>query len=168
MKRIKKFYKEHRVFIILLSIMLVGLILIATVLMQAFYSSGDSDDPEAQYGSRLENKDKYPIEDSRIYAYEAKLTSDENVSDAKLAITGRIVYIKIIFQNDITMTDAQNIAAKSLEDFSEEEKSYYDFQFTITKPATETSEYFITSGAKNKTSNIIVWNNNRLIPIEEE
>ena len=168
MKRIKKFYKEHRVFIILLSIMLVGLILIGTVLMQAFYSSGDSDDPNAKYGSRLENKDKYPIEDSRIYTYEANLTSNEFVSEAKINITGRIIYVKIMFQGDIAMTDAQNIAALSLEEFSEEEKSYYDIHFTIEKPATELSEYYKIMGAKNKTSNVIVWNNNRVVPVEEE
>lgn len=168
MKRIKKFYQEHRIFIILLSIMLVGIILIVTILMQCFYSSGDTNDSEAGYGTRLENKDKYIIEDSRIYAYEAKLTNEENVKEAHLRIQGRIVYVKIEFQNDISIPDAENIASKSLEDFSEEEKTYYDFHFTLEKQKTETSDYFIISGAKNKTSNNVVWNNNRIVPEEEE
>ena len=168
MKRIKKFYKEDRIFIILLSIMLVGIMLIGTILMECFYSSGAGDDSLAKYGDRLEYIDEYPIEDSRIYSYETKLTNEENISEAHLTITGRIVYIKIIFQNDISLTDAQNISLKSLEDFSEEEKKYYDFHFTLEKPKTETSDSFIISGAKNKKSNTIVWNNNRVVPQEEE
>ena len=166
MKSIQKFYKEHRVFIILFSVMLVGVILIFTILMQCFYSTGD-DDSIAKYGTRLENIDKYKIDDTRLSDYEAKIMTDKDVASAKAMITGRIIYVKITYQNEIDLLQAENIALKSLENFSEEEKKYYDIHFTLTKPKNETSDSFLISGAKNKTSTTISWNNNRIVEQEQ-
>ena len=57
MKKIKRFYQEHRVFTILMAIVIVCLIIIATVLVQCFYVGNGSDN----YGNRLDGIEKVEI-----------------------------------------------------------------------------------------------------------
>ena len=66
MKKIKRFYKEHRVFTILMSIVIVCLILIITVLVQIFYFGNGND----KYGERLEGIDNVKISESKEDDYE--------------------------------------------------------------------------------------------------
>lgn len=157
MKRIKKFYKEHRVFTILMAIVIVCVIIITTVLIQCFYVGNGND----KYGNRLSDIDKYPITDKRINELKDGLVVQDKVKSSSIKITGRIVYISINFETNCDLVEAESIALKFLENFSEDEKSYYDFNFTLKKDSTETSDGFIISGAKNKNGSGLVWNNNR-------
>ena len=59
------------------------------------------------------------------------------------------------------------IALKSLENFTEEEQSYYDFNYTLEQSKTEEKDGFFISGAKNKNGQGLVWNNNRIIEEQE-
>jgi len=43
MKKIKQFYKEHRVFTILMAVVIVCAVLMATVLIQCFYIGNGTD-----------------------------------------------------------------------------------------------------------------------------
>ena len=159
MKRIKKFYREHRVFMILMAIVLVCMIVITTVLIQCFYIGNGTD----KYGNRLEGIEKYKISDSRINEYEEKLGNNDKVKKAKIVITGKIVYITINVQANCSLIEAESIAAKSLENFNEKEQSFYDFNITLKKESNESSDGFIISGAKNKNGTGLVWNNNRKV-----
>ena len=67
----------------------------------------------------------------------------------------------------VDLETAKGIAAKSLENFSAEEKAFYHFNFTLKKNTVENAEGYIISGAKNKHSEAIVWNNNRKVEITE-
>ncbi len=160
MKRIKKFYREHRVFTILMAIVLVCMIIIATVLIQCFYV-GNTD----KYGNRLDGIENHVIEESTKSDYEANLANNPKVRNAKIMVTGRIVYITINFESNCSLTEAESIAAKSLESFSEDIHSFYDFNLTLKKAASVKDnqtilEGFIISGAKNKNGSGLVWNNN--------
>ncbi len=157
MKKIKRFYKEHRIFTILMSIVIVCLILIITILVQCFYVGNGSN----KYGDRLDGIEKVEISTSRQSDYEANLTNNQKVKKAELVITGKIVYITIQLQEKVDLVEAESIAQKSLEAFSDEEKSFYDFMFTLKENSSSNTEGFIISGAKNKNSAKIVWNNNR-------
>ena len=162
MNKIKKFYKEHRIFTILMAVVIVCLVLIITILVQCFYV-GNSD----KYGNRLENIEKYKVEDSRIDEFKQKYSDEKIVSSVDIELTGRIFYIKMVFESDVDLVEAQSIALKSLEEFSEDEKSYYDFNFTLAQEKTDTSDGFLISGAKNKNGTNLIWNNNREV-VEEE
>ncbi len=158
-KNIKKFYQEHRIFTILISVVIVCLVLIVTVLIQCFYVGNGTD----KYGNRLENISKYEIPESKQDDFEHNIANNEKVEKVDLTITGRIVYIKIALKANADLVTAKNIAEKSLENFSEEEKSYYDFHFVLKQSANEKSEGFTIEGAKNKNSKNITWNNNRVV-----
>ena len=159
MKKLKDFYREHRIFTILMAVVIVCLVLIITILIQCFYVGNGSD----KYGNRLENIEKYEIEDSRLKDFEVKYEDEKNVSGVEASITGKIIYIKMIFSGEADLVEAESIALKSLEEFSEDEKSFYDFNYTLSKEKTETSDGFLISGAKNRNGSGLVWNNNRIV-----
>ena len=49
MKKLKRIYTEHRVFAILMALVIVCFVLIGTILVQCFYVGGNTD----KYGDRL-------------------------------------------------------------------------------------------------------------------
>lgn len=157
MKRIKKFYREHRVFTILMAIILVCVIIISTILIQCFYIGKGTD----KYGDRLDGIEEHEISDAKISDYENNLANNDKVKTADLIIEGRIIYIKVTYEDNCSLEEAESIAAKSLENFSEDEQGFYDFNITLEKNATKTSDGFLISGAHNRNGNGISWNNNR-------
>ncbi len=162
MKKLKRMYTEHRVFAILMALVIVCFVLIGTVLVQCFYVGGNKD----KYGDRLEGIDKVALKASFIQDTESKLIAEEIVKKAEIIVTGKIVYISMNFDAPTTLVEAQSMAQKSLEYFSEAEKAFYDFMFTLKEAKTDTSDGFLISGAKNKNGTGLVWNNNN--PIVEE
>ena len=165
MKKLGKFFKEHRVFTILMAVVLVCVILIATVLFRLFYDS-----KKGKYGDRLEGIEKVQLSEKKLDDIETKIIAEKNVLVAECHVQGKIVYIHITFDIPESLVEAQGTAQKSLEFFSEEEKNFYDFHFTLKKSSTENSEGFLIEGAKNKNGQSLNWNNNRPVttPIETE
>lgn len=156
MKKIKRFYREHRVFTILMAVVIVCFILIGTLLFQCFYSGGSD-----KYGDRLEDISKYEIKKEKIEEIETKIITDDKVKTADVFRTGKIIYLVIEFEPATELMEAQNIAIKSLDEFSDGQKSYYDFNFTLKKEESDTVEGFIIEGARNSSGNGLSWNNNR-------
>ena len=152
----KKFYNEHRVFTILMAIAIVCLILVATVLIKCFYSGGN----KGKYGDRLEGIEAVEINNSKISDIETKIKADQIVKSAKITITGKIVYCDLNFSSETSLVEAQSVALKSLDNFSDEEKAFYDFHFTLKQESTAESDGFLIEGAKNKNGSGLVWNNN--------
>ena len=76
MKKIKRFYQEHRIFTILMAVVLVCMVLIITVLIQCFYVGNGSD----KYGNRLEGIEKYKISESRQKDFENNILKSLIVS----------------------------------------------------------------------------------------
>ena len=144
MKKIKRFYKEHRVFTILMSVVIVCLILIVTVLFQIFYFGNGSD----KYGDRLEGIEKVPISESKEADFENNIVATGKVKKCDLTVTGRIIYITMQFEETVELDEAKNVALKSLESFSEDELAFYDFNFTIKKNTSDKVEGFLVSGAR--------------------
>ncbi len=158
MKGIKRFYKEHRIFTILMAVVIVTVIVIATVLFQLFGANG-----KGKYGNRLDGIDDVPITEERQDNYRDKLVENGKIKTASIDITGRIIYIKIVFESNVDLVEAEGIALQSLEDFSEEEQKFYDIQITLSAEATDSSEGFLIEGAHNKNGTGLIWGNNRKV-----
>lgn len=163
MKKIRKFYKEHRVFTILMAIVIVCAILIATVLIQCFYVGNGKN----KYGHRLDGIENYQISESRQSDFENNIANNDKVKSVEINVTGKIVYITMQMAENVDIVEAESIALKSLEEFSEEEKKVYDFNITLKQNSNATSEGFYISGAKNVNGSGLVWNNNRKVVKEE-
>ena len=152
----KKYLKQNKTLFILMFIA-ISCIIISTILLFKYFYFGNGG---TKYGSRLDGIEAVEINDSKKNEIATNIESDELVEKATVTITGKIIYIKIIYTNKATMTDAETIAVKSLDNFSEEEKAFYDFQFIIEQKADETTEGFLKSGAKNVNGTNLVWSNN--------
>lgn len=162
MKKIIKFFKEHRVFTILMAIVVVCIVLIVTVLINVFYMGNGTN----KYGNRLEGIDKVQISESKQSDLENNIANNEKIKKVDIRIQGKVVYITMQVEPGVILEEAEGIALKSLDEFSDEEKAFYDFNFTLKQNSSENSDGFIISGAKNKNGTKLIWNNNT--PVEAE
>lgn len=110
MKEIKKFYNEHRIFTILMALVIVCFILIITVLIQCFYVGKGKD----KYGARLEGIEQREISSETRKDIEDKLVQEGIISQANITIQGKIIYIKLVCTPEADLVEAQGIAQKSL------------------------------------------------------
>ena len=163
MKKLKKFWQENSVLLVLLMILIACLIAISVVVVTYFVGSSSS-----KYGDRLDGIKSHPFKDSEQSDIIGKYKDDETIKDAKIRISGKVIYVTINFTSNITLVEAESKVLASLEYFSEDIKSFYDIEFMIESEATEESEGFQIIGSHNVSgTGGIVWNNNRVVSKEE-
>ena len=152
----KQFYKENRVFTILMIIVAICLLIIGGVMIKYFFF-GNSSSP---YGDRLKNVEKYKISDSKKKDIISKLEEDAIIENVEIRVSVRTIYIKMKFTAGSSLVEAQSKALPALEQFTEKEMGYYDIEFILTSDDTDDSEGFTIMGAKNVNGTNIIWNNN--------
>ena len=121
-----------------------------------------------EYGHRLDGIEEVLITDSDKENVINTLKESEDIEDCSVLVTGRIIYIKIVFTPGYDLTSAKSEAAKTIDLFSDDKKAYYDFSFTIESADAEDAEGFLLMGAKNKNGTNLVWNNNNTTVTDEE
>jgi len=149
----KNFYRQNRVFVILMSIVLICLIIIAALLLVYFYNGKSKN----KYGDRLNAIKNVEITASEKANALTEVKKDSTIKEATINVFGKVVYFDLVFVSGTDLDIAKSKSLTILDNFSEEELSLYEFQFLIKEDATDG---FITSGARNNGSAIIVWNNN--------
>lgn len=149
----KKFYKENRVFSVLMLISITCVLIIFTLLILYFFKGQGTN----KYGNRLEGIKEVKIANKKIKEFETKLKEEKGIKESSLNIQGRIIYIIFKINKESSITEGINASLKSLELFSEEEREYYDFNFLVDKEEKEEDEKFPVSGYKNVKSANIVW-----------
>lgn len=158
----KQFYKENRVFVILMAIVAICVILIIGVLLKYFFF-GNSSSP---YGDRLKDEKKYKLSEKEEKKIAADIENDETVKKASVRTSVRTIYVTIDFNPEITLVEAQSKAVTVLEKLNEGQLGYYDIEFILKKEATDSAEGFTIMGAKNVNGTNIVWNNNTPVTTE--
>ena len=164
MKKIGNFFKEHRIFTMLMAIVIVCFVLIMTVLINVFGGIGNDAN---KYGNRLEGIDQIEITQKKQSDFENNFANNEKIESVDISVQGKIVYITMIVKPGIMLEEAKGIALKSLDEFSDEEKEFYDFGFTLKQLSTDSGDGYVIEGAKNKNGTKLIWNNNRVIEQEE-
>ena len=152
----KQFYKENRVFSILMIVVAVCLLLIIGITLK-YFIFGSSSSP---YGDRLKDEKKYKISDDLKTEVKSTLESDESIKKASVRVSVRTIYISMEFNTGVSLEEAKGKAVTALEKFSEDELGYYDVEFILTEESADNSEGFTIMGAKNVNGSNIVWNNN--------
>lgn len=159
----KKFFEENRTLFILIVVAIVCIIISVILLFKYFYFGNGG----SNYGDRLEGIENVRISDEKQNEVSSKIDEDALVQSSTVDITGKRVDIRIVFEEKASLIDAQGIALKSLDNFSDEEKAFYDFHFTLKQEATEKTEGFLTMGAKNVNGSNLVWENHNSVSEEE-
>lgn len=150
----KKLIKENKVLFVLSIIILVSLICIGVGLISYFYSE-DGD----KYGNRLDGIENYPI--SENISEDIRSLYESGVESLNVDIRGKVVYVIMDVSAGVSKVDAQSMATRALEKFTDEQKSFYDISFLITcKSNTEETTMYPMQGMKNSENPQIVWTNN--------
>ena len=142
----------------LLIIIACAAISVGLLLKYFYFGNGGS-----KYGDRLDGIEAAIISDNKKSEVANSIKEGKNVKDATVTITGRIIYIRIAFEAGADLDTSKSIAVKSLEQFSEEEKKFYDVHFTLVSEKTDTNEGFTIMGAKNVNGTNLIWNNNNTV-----
>lgn len=153
-KKLKSFYKNNRVYSILMIISIICIVAILVGVVLYFLGQTSKD----KYGNRLEGIEKIEIKESKLNDIEKKITENELVKSTDAVIRGKLVYITITL-NTGTHADAESIAQSSLELFSEEEKAFYDIQYIVDNEDESTEENFPVMGYIKAGNSVIKWTN---------
>lgn len=159
----KKYLKENRTLFILMIVAIVCIVISVILLFKYFYFGNGG----SNYGDRLEGIENVRISDDKRNEVANKIQENSLVESATVNVTGKRIDIRMVFTEKASLVDAQGVALKSLDNFSDEEKGFYDFEFTLKKEATEKSDPFLIMGAKNVNGSNLVWNNNNSTSEEE-
>lgn len=156
--------KNNKAVGFMILIIVVCVIISVSLLLKYFYFGRGG----SKYGNRLEGIEAVEIKDERKSELAEKLKENKNVSDAKVTVTGKIIYIRMVFEAKSSLVDAQSLAVKTLEEFSEDEKNFYDISFTLVCEESDDDEGFRIMGSKNVNGSNLVWNNNNPVTKDEE
>ncbi len=153
MGKIKTFYKNNRIYCILMAVSILCLAIIAVAFVMYFFNQTKSN----AYGNRLNGIENIKISEKQAKEKADKIAEDEKVEKASVNVKGKIVYITV-YLKDGKREDAETIAIKSLESLlTEDEKEFYDISFAFVKPKVEDKEGFTMMGYKKSDSTIISW-----------
>ncbi len=152
MRKVRKFFKKYKKLIILG--VLVVVLVVALISIKNFFFPSESG---VLYGNRLAGRDKVKIsEDTKN---RVKEVFQDRSSSVKVRIAGRIIYIDVVLNDDVSKEDARALGDKSLEVFSDQEKSYYDIQLLLNNKAN--ADQFPIIGYKHHTKGNISWTKDR-------
>lgn len=162
-KAMKKFYKENRVFVILMGIALVCIAIIAWMFVSYVVHSSTSN----KYGNRLDGIKDVEIKDEKITEMETSILEMNKVQDVKINLHGKLLNFNISFEKEATVEEAQNVSISCMEFFEEDYLNFYDLQFLVTIPegkaATEDEEEpkdLVIIGYRKAGMTTITWSNN--------
>ena len=106
------------------------------------------------YGDRLKGIKSVEISKSDRSKYSKDLSSKDGVASAVVRVQGKIVYIHIKVNGDVSLDRAKAVANESLGMFSDKEKKYYDFGYFLSQ---DKEDGFVVTGTKSSNSTDIVW-----------
>ena len=163
MNKIKQLWTNNRIVFVLVCILIICFIAIIVV-ASTFFLAGN----KSSYGDRLNDIEKHPVSDEIKNNYSDEVNENSQVKSSSLRVSGRIIYVTIIFNEGTSLEVAEGIATKSIDLFEEDLLAYYDINFILKCDKTDSSNGFTIMGARNAYGNGVVWNNNTEVKEESE
>lgn len=146
---------RHKGLSIVLGLSLILFIIMLIIFISLFFGNG-----EGKYGNRLEGIEEVELNSSFLKEIETKLEEDERVVSATVRLQGKIVYINYELNSDVSIDTAKEIAVTTLDNFSEEELSFYDYSYLvkwIIENEEGKEEIKAIAGTKHHAKENIVW-----------
>lgn len=150
--RLKKFYKNNRIYCILMMVSLLCILLLGTSVFVYFIrqASGDS------YGVRLVDIKTEEIEKD-VNSIKEWFGNKEGIVKSNVRTQGKIIYIEFEVDPTVTNETIQGIATSSLEAISDYSKETCDIQYIVSRK--DMASYF---GSKGRGKTVISWANYNL------
>lgn len=154
----KKFYKENRVFVILMGIALACIAIIVAIMAKYIISSFTND----KLGNRAEGIEDVRITEEMISDMEDTLLKNEKIKDVVINVPDLVILFDMDFQKDTSTADIKAVAQSCLEFFAEDYLNFYDINFIMTKSDQQDEEgkTYTIMGYKKKDRTDISWSNN--------
>lgn len=108
-----------------------------------------------KYGDRLDGIDKVKIEDKTYNEVKEEVKNTDLVTDVSIRLQGKIVYTTIVLKDDTSVDNAKEIASNTLDNYSKEELSFYDFSFFLEWKGEEKDT--VITGNKHHNLEAITW-----------
>jgi len=150
MKKILKWIKKNTGLFIVFLLTLILLIFIIVIFVKLLVGNSSN-----KYGNRLDGISEVKIEKDTYDGVEAEVMETELVEEVSVRLQGKIVYTTIVLKSDTGSDKAKEIATNTLDNYDEEELSFYDFSFFL-KWEGEESDTVIT-GNKHHDLDSITW-----------
>ena len=148
MKRIlvglKDLLLRHKI-LSLISILAFIVVMIMLYVFFSIFVSGNN-----IYGRRLTGIEEVKISKDDLSKEKEKIEKNSEVSSAKVRVQGKIIYFDITFTKDTSKDKAKEIAKKTLDDFSKDEKEFYDFEYILQQENNDGFKITGTSGPKTE------------------
>lgn len=149
----KNFYKENRVFSILMFVAITCVAIIMGFMILYFFKGQGSN----KYGDRLDGIKEVTINNKKIKENSDAIAQEKGIEKATINLEGKIIYTVIYLKPEGVSSDGVNASLKSLELYTEEEREFYDYQFVVEKKPKDEAEPFPIMGYKNSDSANLVW-----------
>ena len=127
----KKFWRQYRIFIILMGIVLLCMIAMGIFAISLFFKSGKD-----KYGDRLNNVKDVKVTEKMKDTIIAEANKDNNVLDTNVHVSGKIIYITLYLDGVSSVLEAEGKAINPLNAISEEVQKKYDIQFILIQEKT--------------------------------
>lgn len=162
MEKIKELWNRNRVLIVLVIIVLTCFCIMGVVMVKYFFGGNTS-----SYGDRLDDIKDMPFKEEDQQTLINAIKENDIVSDVSINVKGKIIYIRILFNEKASLDTAKAVAAKSVESISADYQSKYDLEYTLVQESTEAVAGFTIMGAKNINRTVLIWNNNTPVKDKE-
>ena len=150
MEKIKKWINKNKGLAILLLLTIIFVIILLIIFIELLIGGSSN-----KYGNRLDGIDKVKISNETYESVKKEIEDTELVEKVETRLQGKIVYTTIELKDGITAEKAKEIAANTLDNYSEDELKYYDFSFFL-KWKGEEKDTVIT-GNKHHNLDSITW-----------
>lgn len=153
-KKVRAFYKNNRVYSIL---MIISVICIISIMVGViFYFLGQTN--KDKYGNRLSGISDVAFGEKEISSIEESFLGNELVEKTEINVKGKLIYVNIILKKG-SHSDSETLVQKSLELFSDDVRDYYDIQFIVDNKDKESKENFPIMGYIKAGNATVKWTN---------
>ena len=147
-----KFVKKHINLFVFLGVII--LIALGVFMVKSLFFPSET---TAIYGTRLDGRNKVKITNEKKDNIKNALT--ENTQSVTVRVAGRIIYVVVKGNAELSVETAKSFGGKVLENLTEEEKAYYDIQLLVENE--ENAAQFPIIGYKQHTKSDFSWNRDR-------
>lgn len=150
MEKILNWIKKNTGLVIVLLLTFTLLIFIFVIFIRLLMGNSSN-----KYGNRLDGIDAVTITSETYKSVENEVMESGLVLEVNTRLQGKIVYTTIVLNSDVSEDKAKEIASNTLDNYSEEERKFYDFSYFL-KWEGEESDKVIT-GNKHHDLDSITW-----------
>ena len=148
--KIKKWIKNNKGFVIIIVLALILIVVLALILVSLLKSNSSN-----KYGNRLDGIEEVVIKKEVYDGVKEEVMTNEEVEEVTTRLQGKIVYTTITLKPETDVAKAKEIAAATLDNYTEEQLKYYDFSYFLKWNKEE--GIVVITGNKHHSLNTITW-----------